>query len=52
MNAHKSPRTLEAAEALYIELQAQGFDVLLDDRNERRALSSLTRSSLVFHIEL
>ncbi len=35
MNAHKSPRTLEAAEALYIELQAQGFDVLLDDRNER-----------------
>ncbi len=35
MNAHKSPRTLKAAEALYIELQAQGFDVLLDDRNER-----------------
>lgn len=35
MNAHKSPRTLEAAEALYIELQVQGFDVLLDDRNER-----------------
>ena len=35
MNAHKSPRTLEAAEALYAELQAQGFDVLLDDRNER-----------------
>ncbi len=35
MNAYKSPRTLEAAEALYIELQAQGFDVLLDDRNER-----------------
>ncbi|MGK3627704.1 proline--tRNA ligase, partial [Acinetobacter sp. A11] len=35
MNAHKSPRTLEAAESLYAELQAQGFDVLLDDRNER-----------------
>ena len=35
MNAHKSPRTVEAAEALYEELQAAGFDVLLDDRNER-----------------
>ncbi len=36
MNAHKSPRTLlEAAEALYAELQAPGYDVLLDDRNER-----------------
>ena len=35
MNAHKSPRTLEAAETLYAELQAAGFDVLLDDRNER-----------------
>lgn len=35
MNAHKSPRTLEAAESLYTELQAAGFDVLLDDRNER-----------------
>ena len=35
MNAHKSPRTLEAAEALYAELQAAGYDVLLDDRNER-----------------
>ena len=35
MNAHKSPRTLEAAEALYEELQAAGYDVLLDDRNER-----------------
>ena len=35
MNAHKSPRTMEAAEALYAELQAAGFDVLLDDRNER-----------------
>ena len=35
MNAHKSPRTLEAAETLYAELQAAGFDVLLDDRDER-----------------
>lgn len=35
MNAHKLPRTLEAAEALYAELQAAGYDVLLDDRNER-----------------
>ena len=35
MNAHKSPRTLEAAEALYAELQAAGFDVILDDRDER-----------------
>lgn len=35
MNAHKSPRTVEAAEALYTELQALGYDVLLDDRNER-----------------
>ena len=35
MNAHKSPRTLEAAETLYAELQAAGFDVILDDRDER-----------------
>jgi len=35
MNAHKSPRTLEAAETLYAELQVAGFDVLLDDRDER-----------------
>ncbi|TCB50451.1 proline--tRNA ligase [Acinetobacter sp. ANC 4779] len=35
MNAHKSPRTLEAAEALYTELQAAGYDVILDDRDER-----------------
>ena len=35
MNAHKSLRTLEAAEALYAELQDAGYDVLLDDRNER-----------------
>lgn len=35
MNAAKSPRAVEAADALYTELQAAGFDVLLDDRNER-----------------
>jgi prolyl-tRNA synthetase len=35
MNAAKSPRAVEAADALYAELQAAGFDVLLDDRNER-----------------
>ncbi len=35
MNAHKSPRTVEAAEALYAELSAAGYDVILDDRNER-----------------
>ena len=35
MNAHKSPRTVEAAETLYAELQAAGYDVILDDRNER-----------------
>lgn len=35
MNAAKSPRAVEAADAMYAELQAAGFDVLLDDRNER-----------------
>ncbi len=35
MNAHKSPRALAAAEALYAELTAAGYDVILDDRNER-----------------
>ncbi len=35
MNAHKSPRALQAAEDLYAELQAKGVDVLLDDRDER-----------------
>lgn len=35
MNAAKSPRAVQAAEELYAELQALGFDVLLDDRNER-----------------
>jgi len=35
MNMHKSERVRAAAEALYTELQAAGFDVLLDDRKER-----------------
>ncbi len=35
MNAHKSPRTMEAAEALYAELTTAGYDVILDDRDER-----------------
>lgn len=35
MNAAKSPRAVQAAEELYAELQQLGFDVLLDDRNER-----------------
>jgi prolyl-tRNA synthetase len=35
MNAAKSPRAVEASEALYAELKAKGYDVLLDDRNER-----------------
>ncbi len=35
LNAHKSQRLREAAEKLYGELQAAGFEVLLDDRRER-----------------
>lgn len=35
MNAAKSPRAVAASEELYAELKAKGFDVLLDDRNER-----------------
>lgn len=35
MNQAKSPRAVAAAEELYGELLAAGFDVLLDDRNER-----------------
>ena len=32
---HKSARVKEAADQLYAELQQAGYDVLLDDRNER-----------------
>ena len=35
MNAHKSERVREAAEALYTSLTDAGFDVLLDDRDLR-----------------
>ncbi len=35
MNAHKSPRVVEATEKLYNDLRAAGVDVLLDDRKER-----------------
>jgi prolyl-tRNA synthetase len=35
LNASKSSRVRETSERLYAELQAAGFDVLLDDRDER-----------------
>jgi prolyl-tRNA synthetase len=35
LNAHKSPTVAEAGELLYKQLQQAGYDVLLDDRNER-----------------
>lgn len=35
LNAHKSPEVAEAGERLYEQLRQAGFDVLLDDRNER-----------------
>ncbi len=35
LNAHKSPAVMEAGEKLYDQLRQAGFDVLLDDRNER-----------------
>ena len=35
MNMHKSVRVQEAAEQLYKELMAAGFEVLFDDRKER-----------------
>ena len=35
MNMQKSERVREAAEALYQQLKNAGYDVLLDDRNER-----------------
>lgn len=35
MNMHKSERLREAAETLYRELTANGFEVLFDDRRER-----------------
>ncbi len=35
LNMHKSEAVAEAAEALYRELRSRGYDVLLDDRNDR-----------------
>lgn len=35
LNAHKSPAVAEAGDRLYDQLRQAGFDVLLDDRNER-----------------
>jgi len=35
INMHRSERLREAAESLYAELQAQGLDVLFDDRDTR-----------------
>lgn len=35
LNAHKSEAVMEGAEKLYDQLRQAGFDVLLDDRNER-----------------
>lgn len=35
INAHRSPAVKDVAENLYQQLQSQGIDVLLDDRNER-----------------
>ena len=35
LNAQKSPEVMEAGEKLYAQLRQAGFDVLLDDRNER-----------------
>lgn len=35
LNGHKSPTVQEAGEKLYEQLRQAGFDVLLDDRNER-----------------
>ena len=35
LNAHKSPDVMAVAEQLYIDLQAAGFDVLLDDRDKK-----------------
>ena len=35
LNGHKSPSVMAAGEKLYEQLRQAGFDVLLDDRNER-----------------
>ena len=35
LNGHKSPVVAEAGDKLYEQLRQAGYDVLLDDRNER-----------------
>ncbi len=35
LNGHKSPTVQEAGERLYAQLKQAGYDVLLDDRNDR-----------------
>lgn len=35
LNAHKSPEVMEVAEKLYADLQALGYEVLLDDRDKK-----------------
>lgn len=35
LNAHKSPEVMQVAEKLYSDLQAAGYDVLLDDRDKK-----------------
>jgi prolyl-tRNA synthetase len=39
INAHKSVRLREAAEALYTQLVDAGFDILFDDRSQRPGVS-------------
>jgi len=50
MNPAKSPRAVQAAEELYAELQGLGFDVLLDDRNERPGVKFADLELTAFHI--
>lgn len=35
LNAHKSPEVMEVAEKLYADLQALGYEVLIDDRDKK-----------------
>ncbi|WP_419569698.1 proline--tRNA ligase [Rheinheimera sp.] len=52
MNMHKSVRIQEAAEALYSELSAAGFEVLFDDRKERPGVmfADMELLGVPFHI--
>lgn len=44
LNAHKSEAVAEAGDKLYEQLRQAGYDVLLDDRNERPGVKLLTWS--------